>query len=1003
MYGAEVQLTASPAITVINQNGYTAEDTLNPAMRKWNLQPAHGRCDPQCRAAGNFLCRGSARAGGNELKANYTVYGADIALAVAPKVIFLSDKGYTFADTKLNYTILPPEYNAVTADIDIIKNSSWERYVPGSKTQGTDSATIVAGSAFDVDAVYTAQAVLNRGSDNEIRGDFVPLLGYNADLDVDSDNNSPDSPDGLQTDPARDWSEEYVEDIEGRPGKVIRANTGDKDKDGVPDYADGMNIFGNDGINASASFTPLLLQIKMSGGGKAKFRLLYPESDPSAISRTGDETAGYTYTPDPGEAGKGNIRIWTRNGAESRSAASFGAGGTYIKSGEEYSLAAMGLTSTPVIRLYAEGITSSSLAGDVRVQLQIDPDGDGPMPYIDADAVRFTVHDSALVPDYDRNRTIDDKDRKRAQAGDPFYFWINDDDDNGDTGGDDIPRVNNYAMQPYLNNSDKVVNGTRDLIDFFPVWLDIKDLLKVFDPGIYAYKLQSEDESLNFILTDLDALHSGYYLTGDNDNLNIPIALGKANTFTVNKGGTFLNNHPGNPAFLDGIRNGGKRIVLLEGRKVSTKPLELKIYDSKGTPVTSVKLNLSLDGVEQMFRHKNLTQYIKRDAQVAAGSEDGEADRWDIQKCPDVECLGEDPQNIKNFVFLHGYNVNGQQARGWHSEMFKRMFWSGSNARFWGVTWYGWYSQTLGNTINFCANVANAFQTSPELTLFLASLQGEKLIAAHSLGNMVVSSAISDFNAPVDKYFMFNAAVALEVFDETVDENKNMVPSAWNGYDFKLRASEWYKLFKGQVPIDYREQLTWRNRFDGVKYIAAYNYHSVGDEVVSWIWETGELDKGKVPVISPYGGWEFNSEWDVYNPYLWKYVTRPAFDANSIDPSELRIKPFFDKSGLIAPLLDPGTTGSEEARKTRNELLSRAIPATSAAIGRSYSTAVKDNFNINMQVKSKTTKTIGEDMFVYWPRSNGRWLHSDIKDVAYPYLFGLFDDIICSGGLGACK
>jgi hypothetical protein len=43
----------------------------------------------------------------------------------------------------------------------------------------------------------------------------------------------------------------------------------------------------------------------------------------------------------------------------------------------------------------------------------------------------------------------------------------------------------------------------------------------------------------------------------------------------------------------------------------------------------------------------------------------------------------------KNLVFLHGYNVNQQEARGVESEVFKRFYWSGARVKFYGVTWNG--------------------------------------------------------------------------------------------------------------------------------------------------------------------------------------------------------------------------------------------------------------------------------------------------------------------------
>ncbi len=70
-------------------------------------------------------------------------------------------------------------------------------------------------------------------------------------------------------------------------------------------------------------------------------------------------------------------------------------------------------------------------------------------------------------------------------------------------------------------------------------------------------------------------------------------------------------------------------------------------------------------------------------------------------------------------------------------------------------------------TPNYHTNVVNALQTAPQLADFLSSLSGDTVVAAHSLGNMVVLSAISDYNAPIDTYFMIDGAVPMEAVQET--------------------------------------------------------------------------------------------------------------------------------------------------------------------------------------------------------------------------------------------
>ena len=36
---------------------------------------------------------------------------------------------------------------------------------------------------------------------------------------------------------------------------------------------------------------------------------------------------------------------------------------------------------------------------------------------------------------------------------------------------------------------------------------------------------------------------------------------------------------------------------------------------------------------------------------------------------------------------------------------------------------------------------------------------------------------------------------------------------------------------------------------------------------------------------------------------------------------------------------------------------------------------------------------------VEWPRDEGEWRHSDLKNVAYPFVSKLFDDFVDQGGL----
>jgi pimeloyl-ACP methyl ester carboxylesterase len=158
------------------------------------------------------------------------------------------------------------------------------------------------------------------------------------------------------------------------------------------------------------------------------------------------------------------------------------------------------------------------------------------------------------------------------------------------------------------------------------------------------------------------------------------------------------------------------------------------------------------------------------------------------------------------------------------------MYWSGSHARFYGVTWDGYDTQTPVNiTINLHTNEVHAFQTASALATFLDTLNGTNFVAAHSLGNMVLLAALNDHQAPINSHFMIDAAVALEAIYGPAAINTNMVPPDWLSYSNTVWPSEFFKLFPTN---DARNQLTWSNRLANFNGANVYNFYSSGEEVL---------------------------------------------------------------------------------------------------------------------------------------------------------------------------
>ena len=98
-----------------------------------------------------------------------------------------------------------------------------------------------------------------------------------------------------------------------------------------------------------------------------------------------------------------------------------------------------------------------------------------------------------LVPDYDRDGQIDPDDKNKVTEAEPFRWWINDDDDTTEaTGVGDTP---GQASPDYANTK---VDSSRDLVDFFPLHIDLKDMLKDMPADKFEYYLAHDGGAFNF-------------------------------------------------------------------------------------------------------------------------------------------------------------------------------------------------------------------------------------------------------------------------------------------------------------------------------------------------------------------------------------------------------------------------------------------------------------------------------------------------------------------------
>lgn len=355
--------------------------------------------------------------------------------------------------------------------------------------------------------------------------------------------------------------------------------------------------------------------------------------------------------------------------------------------------------------------------------------------------------------------------------------------------------------------------------------------------------------------------------------------------------------------------------------------------------------------------------------------------------------------------FIHGANVSEQDARAWASEMFKRLWQAGANMEFCPVAW----ESDIGPSYNYQANVSNAFVTARRLAPLVNAVSGRRVVIAHSLGTLVAAVAIQDYGMQVEKLIMLNSAIPSEAFDPSLADaspENVLVHDEWTGYTNACWAALWHRLFP---PGDARRNLTWRGRFAAVVPVAV-NFYSSGDEVLelyagahnpAWYngvspsgnwgnrysWHKQEIWKGRKSLLgfmgtTDWSGWGFRK--NAFGMRVWS-----AAEANAeVDSSMFATNTVFNPYPI-------SITNSVASRLETDSHLAQGIPALSPPTGRTrFREDVMESIDMNTPLYMANT----------WPRPDdgqlgGRFLHSDIKNVAYFFVHPVFRKIVEVGGL----
>ncbi|MBQ2628473.1 MAG: hypothetical protein IJG13_02220, partial [Kiritimatiellae bacterium] len=547
----------------------------------------------------------------------------------------------------------------------------------------------------------------------------------------------------------------------------------------------------------------------------------------------------------------------------------------------------------------------------------------------DSASQRITSVKPVLLADYNRDRVLDAVDIARHIAGRYVYFWMNDDKWKGDN-----------AFETFLsrNSGNDVIDGRNDLINFLPIAVDVAPFASHWNQGDVYYRLEADSSALRnakLAFADVEWSQIGDAPLGNDMDID-GNAVHEAPVFALG-GGTNLP-----PAFAS-LSQSERSTLLMEFPEAARfHDLHLNVYSKSDDAILfSASLHLHVGEVSKMIGWENL-----RDA---AGGSGGMPTRLATDDWPAEE---HEPGNV---VFVHGYNMEEDvETPLWAQNVFKKLWWAGLDRGFIAVQWNGDRGQVFGTlTPNYYGNVQNAFQTASALAGAMQSVQGPKWFIAHSLGNMLVSAAIQDYGMPHEKYFMLNAAIAMEALDPTngitQESHDNMTPHAWTNYVDRVRSTHWFERFPEG---DGRRLLTWKGRFANVTNIV--NFYSTQEEVVNngdgdwhtilkrnFVWYNQETRKGVWPLmLHEYeGGWEFNPYHDtvtgshVGNEYVESRQKMSPQNAANLTDEQLQEHPFF--LDFVNPEMHSSSNGLIVATNYlyRAEMLAYAIPAESFTAG----------------------------------------------------------------------
>jgi pimeloyl-ACP methyl ester carboxylesterase len=663
---------------------------------------------------------------------------------------------------------------------------------------------------------------------------------------------------------------------------------------------------------------------------------------------------------------------------------------------------------------------TSSAAGSCKLKLEyLAADGDS---YVhDFAEQRITSLNPLLLVDYNRDGKIDSVDVEYWMLGRKFRYWVNECKVKGAIWEEPSLFEAIAGILVGIDNwRNQHVDGTYDLINLFPIAVDFGPFLSAWGNEL-QFKITTEygEDIFNYTFANINHSSAGSIRTSPQVDINNN-SLTNAALAILERDGIII---PKSRAMSYGQNS---CLMVAEARKVCDCNLKISVL-VQGTEMYCCKLPVKTSSVDEMFRFVNIRGAYENEmtqfSGVAAPLNN-----------PDYELAD------KDVFFVHGFNVDFDGAKNWNREMFKRFWVSGMNARYWGVTWSGDYHviSEKFNGLHYHRDVRQALLTAPTFRNLVNVHGRDAVVIGHSLGNMVVSEALLK-GANARAYIMLDAAVASEAYRpelqaDSMEVLDKYVQSDWDGYNERSWASNWYTWFTNDV-ADARGKIGWAGHFapllnkDGLE---VYNFYSTGDEVFeeasevpglvsgvfhwptfsfnwpfinidltldAYPWQKQEVFKGVNAAGSLSAGWGFHC-WstNINSETVW--MKHSAADANAmVADGSIVTNAVFDRG--VSAMFKTAMTDFEVA-----DILAFHIPAVSSPAGKVAAlNGEETNFDLNGRENpngwgrnvdkiSNSDDVTTNESTVEYP-----WLHSDIKNMAYFYIYPAFNQILEKGNL----